>query len=358
MKELDPRRIGSALAAGLSFRRIGVIYVWIAIAVLFCILSPSIFMRSPTIPAIVNGYSIYALASLAILVPLVAGTYDVSIGGNISLTSVLCVALLLHTSLSVPLVIIITLLAGVALGLINALVVVALRVPSLIGTLAIGGIADALSVGISGNQTLSSPRVAGAFSNDLSQINWHGYTIAFLFVIVLAVVIDVILRTTVTGRYSYAVGFDPEVSRLAGIRVKRVQTASLAISGLIGAFAGLVLSAHVASATPNAGDSYLLPAFAAVFVGSTQWKAHRFNAAGTVIAVLMLGTGEYGLVIVGAPTWMPDAFQGVALIAAIAVTHLTLSRRGSDELADDPVQGEPAAVLMEREPLPAFEKPS
>ena len=105
----------------------------------------------------------------------------------------------------------------------------------------------------------------------------------------------------------------------------------MVLSGVLGAFAGVILTAHVASASPNSGDTYLLPAFAAVFVGATQFKAKRFNALGTLIAVYMLGTGQYGLVIAGAPTWTPNLFQGVALIAAIGLTHLGSSRQADNQ---------------------------
>lgn len=315
---MDLHRVTQAL----SFRRIGAVYVWILIIVVFCAMSPDVFMTSGTVRAVANDYSISGIAALAILLPLVAGTYDVSVGGNISLSSVVCASLLMHTGWGIPVVVAITLGVGALVGLVNSLVVVTLRIPSLIGTLAVGGIAVALSVAFSGNQTLSSPAVGGSFSNYFSQISWNSFTIPFLFVLVIMLLLDLVLTQTAAGRYGYAVGFDPEVSRLAGIRVASTQVVALVVSGVIGAFAGIVLTAHVASATPGGGNTYLLPAFAAVFLGSTQFKAKRFNAIGTVLAVFMLGTGQYGLVVAGAPSWSPTVFQGVALIAAIGLTHL------------------------------------
>ncbi len=73
---------------------------------------------------------------------------------------------------------------------------------------------------------------------------------------------------------------------------------------------------------PQDGDSYLLPAFAAVFLGATQFRAKRFNAWGTILAVFMLATGQYGLVLAGAPQWTPNVFQGVALIAAMGFSSM------------------------------------
>jgi ribose transport system permease protein len=330
----------------LSFGNIGAVYVWAVIIVIFAISIPDHFLTGYTLRAVVNEYSISGLAALAVLVPLASGTFDASIGGNISLSGVLCAYLLIHTNISIPLVVLITLGAGVVLGLFNALVVVVLGISSLIGTLATWLIADALSVAISGNATISSPRVQGSFSHYLSGADWSGFAVPILYLGIIALVMGLVLSRTVSGRYVYAVGFDARVARLAGIRVKAVQAGSLLCSGIIGAFAGVVLTAHVSSATPAIGDSYLLPAFAAVFVGATQFASKRFNALGTIVAVLMLGTGEYGLLVAGAPQWTPNVFQGLALVAAIGLTHLhDPSRVGSRRAAKRPPDEVPAVGI-------------
>jgi ribose transport system permease protein len=324
----------------LSFGNIGATYVWILIIVIFAVAVPEHFLTGFTPRNIVNNYTISGLAALAVLIPMASGAFDASIGGNMSLSGVICAYLLLHTALPVGVVVLITLGAGLAIGLFNVLVVVVLGISSLIGTLATWLIADALSVAIADNMTLSGPRVQGSFAHWFSGANLSGFAIPFLYMAVIAAVLWLLLARTITGRYIYAVGFNANVARLAGIRVKAIQAGALLCSGLIGALAGIVLTAHVASATPAVGDSYLLPAFAAVFVGATQFKAKRFNVPGTIIAAFMLGTGEYGLLVAGAPQWTPDVFQGLALIAAIGLTHLydpnraggrTSAKRSPDE---------------------------
>ena len=202
-----------------------------------------------------------------------------------------------------------------------------LKIPSLIGTLAVLGIADALAVGVSGNATLSGPRLSGSFSSGLTGSAFWGFTWPIVYVLVLMVILGVLLEKTQFGRFLYAVGFNPAAARLAGLRVPILQSLALMIGGVIAAFAGIVLTAQLSSSTPAAGDSYLLPAFAAVFLGSTQFRSPRFNAWGTAVAVFMLATGQYGLLLSGAPTWTPDVFQGVALIAAVALTRFTGNSR-------------------------------
>jgi ribose transport system permease protein len=305
----------------LSFGNIGAVYVWALIIIVFSIWVPDLFPRRLTIEAIADNFSISGLAALAILLPIASGTFDASVGGTISLSGVICGWLMINTGLPTTVVVLLTLLSGVGVGLFNAFAVVAMRIPPLIATLATWLIADALSVAVSGNQTITAPRMSGSFGQ-LAQHQIWGFTVPILYVLFLMVVLGVVLTQTASGRYVYAVGFDPQVARLAGVRVKLISTGALVSAGLIGAFAGVVLASRVASATPNGGDSYLLPAFAAAFLGATQFRAKRFNATGTIIAVFMLGTGQYGLLLAGAPQWTPNVFQGLALVAAIGLTQI------------------------------------
>ena len=92
--------------------------------------------------------------------------------------------------------------------------------------------------------------------------------------------------------------------------------------GRAGGATGIVLASTLGSGSPSAGTPYLLPAFAAAFLGATQLKHGRFNAGGTIIAVLLLGTGVTGLALANAPQWAGDMFVGVVLIAALALTGL------------------------------------
>jgi ribose transport system permease protein len=104
------------------------------------------------------------------------------------------------------------------------------------------------------------------------------------------------------------------------VRVDRLRFLSLVASGGFAGLAGVILASTLASGSPTAGTPYLLPAFAAAFLGATQLKHGRFNAGGTLIAVLLLGTGVTGLALANAPSWSGDMFVGVVLIAALAVT--------------------------------------
>jgi len=106
-----------------------------------------------------------------------------------------------------------------------------------------------------------------------------------------------------------------------------VTTIAFVTSGLVAAFAGIALEATIGTATPNVGDGYLLPAFSAVFLGATQIRPGRVNVLGTLVAIFLLATGVSGLQLAGAPSYVTNLFNGVALIVAVALAVRTASRR-------------------------------
>jgi ribose transport system permease protein len=329
---------GRRIASALSFQRVGAVYVLILACVYFSIAAPVTFPTIATVQQILNGNAVAALAALALIIPLSAGVFDLSVPYTMSLCGVLAANILLHTELPLIVAIILSLLAAVVVGLINGFVVVVLRIESLIGTLATGALILSGIHLITGGNTVTSPKLQGDFAQ-ISGFSLFGLITAPVgYVIILAFIIWFVQSRTATGRRLYAIGFDIEASRLAGIRTDSLRFSTLIVSALIGGIAGIVLTSTVGSAQPNGGVAYLLPAFAAVFLGATQLKPGRFNAWGTLLAVLLLGTGLVGLALQGAPQWAQSAFTGVVLIAALAGTsraRRTISRR-KDQKAPTP----------------------
>jgi ribose transport system permease protein len=306
-------------ARRLAPTNIGAIYVWIVIIVLFSLITPDVFPTSQTAKSIVNQYSITGIVALSLVVPLSAAVYDLSIGFVMSFSGIIVAQLLATTSMSPVEAGVLAMLACVAIGLINAFIVVVMRVNSFIATLGSGAIVASLTTAISNDAPIAGRVGDGPFGK-LASIGIGNVTLPFFYLLILMVLIGYWLERTSSGRQIYAVGFDTEAARLTGAPVKRLTAISLVASATIAGFAGLVLAARVSSADPNAGAAYLIPAFSAAFLGATQFRGGRFNPWGTVIAVMLLGTGDVGLLVSGGPTWTPPLFEGVVLIAAVALT--------------------------------------
>jgi ribose transport system permease protein len=314
-------------ARGLAFDKIGAVYVWLVLVVVFSIWVPDTFPTSATLKQILNANAITAMAALAITIPLAARVFDLSFAYTMSLTGVVAAHFI---SVGVPLVpaLLLALGTGMAIGVINAIVVVVMRIDSFIATLATGSLIQALITMATGDTPILNVRLAGSFSK-IGQTTIAGLILPVFYVLVLATAMWFLLEHTATGRRLYATGFNPDASKLAGVRINRLRFISLVTSGTLAGAAGIVLASTISSGSPTAGPPYLLPAFAAAFLGATQLKHGRFNAWGTLIAVLLLGTGTTGLGLANAPAWADSMFVGVVLIASLAVTGIQRRSTGA-----------------------------
>jgi ribose transport system permease protein len=183
---------------------------------------------------------------------------------------------------------------------------------------------------LSKDQSILGNKLNGSFS-DLATASAAGIAIpAFLFIAV-AIVLWYFLNYTVSGRRMYAVGFNERAARLSGVKTRHLRFASLLVSGIVVGIGGVLLTSQVSAGSPDIGPPYLLNAFAAAFLGATQLGG-RFNAWGTVVAVLLLGTGDTGLNLVAAPTWVPSMFSGLVLLAALVLTQVEGSGGASGRL--------------------------
>jgi ribose/xylose/arabinose/galactoside ABC-type transport system permease subunit len=304
----------------LSYKKIGVVYLLIVAVVLFSVRLGGTFLAAATVKQVLDNYSITAMAALALVIPLSAGVFDLSFAYTMSLSCVTTAWLVVTAGLGVFPAVLIALLVSLFVGLVNAFVVVFLRIDSLIATLATGSLVQAATTFITGDSPINDAKLTAPGFAHLAQANWAGITVPVLYALVLGLVIWHVQQHTVTGRRLYATGFNERASRLAGVATSRLRVGALLTSALVSGFTGVVLGSSIGSGAPTAGDPYLLPAFAAVFLGATQFKEGRFNAPGTALAVLLIGTGDTGLALAGAATWAANTFTGVVLIAALAVT--------------------------------------
>jgi ribose transport system permease protein len=305
------------LASGLSPRNIGAVYVLIVICIVFTIWAPSTFPQMATVKQILDDNAITALAALALIVPLSAGVFDLSFAYVMSLSGVTAAHFVAANNMNVFLAALIGIGAALIIGVINGIVVVVMQIDSFIGTLATGSLVEAFISFVTGDNSINSVRLDGTFSQ-ISQGSIGGIIYPVFYALFIAAALWLFLEHSPTGRRLYATGFNPNAARLADIRVNKLRFCGLLTSATLAGFAGVMLASSLAAGSPSAGTSYLLPAFATVFVGATVFKQGRFNAWGTIVAVLMLGTGTVGLGLVSAPLWAIDMFTGVVLIAALS----------------------------------------
>lgn len=309
----------------LGVERYSGIYTFALIILIFGLWVPDLFLQVNNLKTILAESAITGMMALAILIPLAAGAYDLSIGGVMSV-SMLLVAWLQSSHHWAPIpAVLVAVAAGAIVGVLNGVAVVFLRVNSFIATLAMSSILAAVELAISGgNQIVTG--LSQTFINS-GQSTLFGIALPVYYLAGLAVVLYFVLEHTPFGRYLFAVGDNMDATRLSGVRTGKLTFLALMISGTVAAIAGVVLGARVGSYSVNSGAAYLLPAFAAAFLGSTQLKPGRMNVWGTILAVYLLATGVNGLSLAGAAAWVSQLFNGLALLIAVSAAMFGASRR-------------------------------
>jgi ribose transport system permease protein len=298
--------------------RHSILLLILALFVLFSILQPATFPTADNLRGVALGQAVSALLALAVLVVVVNGEFDLSVGYVIGFAGVLAAKLTGGGMAGAP-ALLLTLAAGAAIGLLSGALVSRFRVNSLIATLGVGLAVSGLSVGVSGGQTLSQG-VSPLFS-DLARTSVLGIETAIWAVLVVGLVMYVVLVRTPLGRKMYATGGSERVARMVGIRTRLLKTGAFALAGLIAAFAGALQLGLSGAANPSYGSNLLLPAFAAVFLGSTTVRPGSFNVWGTVLAIMLLAVGFSGLSLMGVPFWVEPVFQGVALVLGVLLSR-------------------------------------
>ena len=308
--------------------RFALVGAWLLLIIIFGALMPDSFLSWRSFSTLFGSQAILVVLTLAIIIPLTSGDFDLSGASTLTMSCMLIAVLNVKLGWPIVPVILIALLSGIIIGAVNAFFVLYFRIHSLIVTLGVGTFVNGLILWVSNSQTISG------VSMDL--VKWviinrlFGIPLAFFYAMILAAVIWYALEFTIAGRKLLFVGRGREVSRLNGINVDRVRAASFILSGLISAFAGMLYAGMTGSADPLSGLNLLLPAFAAAFLGATTISPGRFNAFGAVIAVYFLVTGITGLTMLGADAYVQNLFYGGALVIAVSLSQLVRNRQPQD----------------------------
>jgi ribose transport system permease protein len=311
-----PQRDLSRVVRVLSFRNISAIYVFVVIFVVFSIWVPDTFLSADTWRALISSQAVTAMLAVGLAVALSAGAFDLSIGATLGFGSILVAWLLSKRGIPMVPAIALSILGGALVGLLNGLFVVKARIDSFIATLGMSSILLAMIAWISSSQQILG--LSNSFQK-LGTTEIFGLTLPVYLMLGVALVAWYILECTPIGRHVYATGGNSEAARLAGVRTSAVVVLAFVCCGAIASFSGVLVSSALGTGDPTIGPAYLLPAFSAAFLGSTQFRGGRFNVWGTVLAVYVLATGVKGLQLAGAPIWIPDLFNGVALLLAVGL---------------------------------------
>lgn len=328
LASLPPDRPSARTTAGGWLARASVPIAWAIVVIIFSVLRPATFPTIGTFGAIFGSQAVLVIVTLGLLVPLRAGDYDLSVAGTLTLSSMIIGRLNGGAGVEIWICVLIALAIGVAVGLVNGFFVRVFGINPFIVTLGMGTLLLGITLLISNDQTYSG--VSQGLDNITDLDRFLGIPLEFYYALILCVVVWYVFEHTSLGRRLLFVGSGREVARLSGIRVERMRIGALVAAGFLAALAGIFFAGTSGAANPTAGSTFLLPAFAAAFLGGTTILPGRFNAWGTIIAAYFLVTGVTGLAILGAQSWVQTVFYGGALILAVAFAQLSKGRKSQE----------------------------
>jgi len=302
--------------------RFSIVILWAGLALLYAVLVPESFLTYGAFRAVFGSQHALVFLALALICVLVVGEFDLSVASNLGLASTIIPVLNVLYDVPIWTAVLVALLASTLVGLVNGLIIVRLGINPIVVTLGMGTLLLGIALLIANLNT-----VTGLDSGFTALANTVvlGLPLSFYYGLAIALVMFYILTFTPLGRHMKFVGTNPEVARLAGVRVQTIRIGSYTIAGLVCGLGGVILVANLGGFDPSTGPSYLLPAFSAAFLGTAAVQPGQFNPLGTLVAVYFLATGILGLQLLGYTGWISHAFYGATLI--IAVTISTLVRR-------------------------------
>jgi ribose transport system permease protein len=315
---VPPRSVWTRISVLDLLTRYGVLIAWLIVIAFFSVQNRSEFLTVGNFQTIFGSQAVVLILTLGLLPSLTAGEFDLSIAGVMSLSLVLVGYLNVVEHWPILPTVVVALSSGLAVGLANSLFVIVVGVPSIVVTLGTGTLLIGLGVAINESTT-------GGISSSLvnvAQTQIFGLPLAFFYGLALTLIVWYVFSFTPLGRYLYFVGANRSVARLSGLRVDAIRAGSLVTTSFISALAGVIFAGTLGSSDPNISTPFLLPAFAAAFLGSTAVTPGRFNPWGTFIAVYFLITGITGLELMGLSGWVEDVFYGASLVLAVTLSQL------------------------------------
>jgi ribose transport system permease protein len=297
-------------------QKLGPLLGLIILIIIVSALNPS-FLEPLNILNLLRQVSINALIAFGMTFVILTGGIDLSVGSILALSSAF-VANMMLAGFDPILAIIIGCALGGVMGMVNGLMISKGKMAPFIATLATMTIFRGLTL----VYTNGNP-ITGLGDSLVFQLFGRGYQFGIpvpaITMLITFAVLWIILHKTPFGRKTYAIGGNEKASIVSGIKVPRVKIWIYALAGMLSALAGAILTSRLDSAQPTAGTSYELDAIAAVVLGGTSLSGGRGRIVGTLIGVLIIGTLNNGLNLLGVNSFYQMVVKGIVIAIAVLI---------------------------------------
>jgi ribose transport system permease protein len=313
----QPQSKAPPLKEGLVLRELALLGMIILLIVVMSFASPY-FLSKANFEAVVVGMVPTAIIVVGMTILLVAGSFDLSVGSVLALSSTV-VAILLLAGVPIPLAIVGAALVGAAIGLLNGVIVCGLGVNPLIATL--GTMLMARGLALVFTEGFSLTNLPPAFSV-FGQTRVLGLPVMVWVMLAILIVGDIALRRTRFLRQAYFIGSNEKSAALSGIAVNKVRIVCFVISGLLAALAGVMLASRLMSGTPTAGNALELQVLAAAVIGGASLRGGEGTIFGATLGVIFVALISNAMTMLAISIYWQMIVTGLVLVVAVAIDML------------------------------------
>ena len=302
-----------------------VLLIVIAMFIFFCAMSPQ-FRKYTTVVSILD-YSYYiALMAIGVAFPLMTGGVDLSIGTGLICYSLIGGYLVIHQGWPTGAGMVVSILLGVAFGVINGCLVALMDLPPFLATLCTCMITRGFGSLIVGGFGIPWPTAAapGGWFRSIFKIKMGGQNIpiGFLWIIILVIIMTFVLNHTKMGRYTLAIGSNKEATRLSGVNVKFYHIMAYVICGFFTGLAAIAYSAIFATVQPGSGAGFELDAIGGAIIGGVSMTGGVGSITGTLAGVFVICLLKTGLPFIGLAANWQQIITGIVLIISVLIDIL------------------------------------
>ena len=298
------------------YNKFGIIFILILELIIFSVANSNFFTPN-NLFLVGRQVSFYGIAGVGMTMVLLVGEIDISVGSILAFTGCLSATLMTQMGLSIPVAFLLTLLLCCVFGLVSGTLTAVLKIPSLIGTLAMQTIIKGFTYLMTGGSSVTG--LSDRFKHLGQGFLFGVIPIPLIVMVVMFALGFLLLNRTFLGRRIYAVGGNQEAARLSGIKTRWNECKVYIISGIMVAIAGVVYVARLGAAQANAGQSYEMEAVAASVLGGTSVLGGEGNIVGTVLGAIVVAIIRNAIVLLEVSTYYQQMITGAVILLAVIV---------------------------------------
>ncbi|MCT4595303.1 MAG: ABC transporter permease [Anaeromicrobium sp.] len=306
--------------------RYGTLITIVVIFVFFSVATQGRFLKYTNMINILRAMSITTVIATGVMISLVVGGFDLSVGSVASMTMAVSVAMFVWHDQNIFVSIFVSLVVAAIIGFINSIFIIKVKIPDMLATLAamfiFNGVSTTFSRGkiISQNMIMANGETSVGLISPLFRELGKVPTIIIIMALII-VTVHIFLKYTKHGRYMYVIGGNEEAARLSGVKVAKYKRVAYILSAMLAGVGGILLAARIGQSNPSAGSGYLMESVAAAYIGFSVAGAGKPNAIGTFFGALLMVSLSNGLVMLSVPYYSMDIIKGAVLVLALGLTY-------------------------------------